>query len=191
MSNSIRCRAAVARRRLRLTPLLWAVLLAIQSGCGDGITAPSPGSLAVTITGLPASVQSGVMVTGPNAYSAVIASSSTLTALPPGTSTVSARGVMTGGVRYDATPATQNIVVASGVLARASGITYTVATARLTVTILGLPTGVHAGVAVAGPNGYARTLAISTLPFTVSFGRDTASELYMIGGTRVWRIVRR
>jgi hypothetical protein len=30
-----------------------------------------------------------------------------------------------------------------------------------------------------------------TLPLTVSFGRDGAGELYMIAGTRVWRIVKR
>jgi hypothetical protein len=28
-----------------------------------------------------------------------------------------------------------------------------------------------------------------TLPFTVSFGRDGAGELYMVAGTQVWRIV--
>ena len=36
-----------------------------------------------------------------------------------------------------------------------------------------------------------RSWAGVTLPLTVSFGRDGAGELYMIGGTQVWKIVRR
>lgn len=35
-----------------------------------------------------------------------------------------------------------------------------------------------------------RSWAGISVPLTVSFGRDGAGELYMIGGTRVWRVVR-
>jgi glucose/arabinose dehydrogenase len=158
MLRSIRSAARFARHRPRLTFLPWAVVLAFVPGCGDGTTAPSTGSLTVTIEGLPAGVPSAVTVTGPSGYSAVVGSSSTLTALRSGTYIVVGADVTTGGVRYDPTPATQTIVVSSGALTTASSITYAVATARLAVTVLGLPTGAQAGVAVFGPNGYARTL---------------------------------
>jgi glucose/arabinose dehydrogenase len=136
---------------------VW-IAIAPLAACGDGATAPDAGSLAVAIGGLPAGVSPSVTVTGPNGYSITVASSSTLTALRPGSYTIVASSVTTGGARYAASPATQTVVVSSGALATAGSITYAVATARLAVTILGLPGGTPAGVSVAGPNGYSRTV---------------------------------
>jgi glucose/arabinose dehydrogenase len=158
MSRSIRCPAAFAKGHARLTARLWIVAASLLA-CGDGATGPHTGSLAVAIGGLPAGVQPSVTLTGPNGYTAVIASSSTLTGLRTGTYTIAASDVTTGGARYAATPPTQTIVVASGAVATATNITYAIATARLAVTILGLPGGTQASASIVGPNGYTRALA--------------------------------
>jgi glucose/arabinose dehydrogenase len=141
---------------VRLTGLLWLVVVVALPACGDGATAPSAGSLVVAIGGLPTGVQPAVTITGPSAYTVVVTSSDTLTALQPGTYTIVASDVTTSGVRYAAAPPTQTIVVSSSAVATAGSIMYAVATARLTVTIFGLPEGTQAAVSVAGPNGYAR-----------------------------------
>jgi glucose/arabinose dehydrogenase len=129
------------------------------AACGDGTTAPSSGGLAVTIAGLPTGVHPSVTITGPNAYSLVVTSSDTVTALRPGSYTVVAADVTSSNVRYGASPATQTIAVSSGVLANASPILYGIATARLAVSVVGLPAGAQASISVSGPNSYTRTLA--------------------------------
>jgi glucose/arabinose dehydrogenase len=136
----------------------FAVVAALPA-CGDGPTAADTGRLAVTIGGLPAGMQPSVTITGPDAYSIVVDSSSTLTALRPGTYTIVASAVTAGGVRYAGSPPTQTVVVTSGALATASSITYAIATARLVVTVFGLPGGTPASVSLAGPNGYTRIVA--------------------------------
>jgi glucose/arabinose dehydrogenase len=134
------------------------LIVAALPACGDGTTAPNTGSLAVAIGGLPAGVQPSVTITGPEAYHVVVTTPGTLTALRPGTYTIVAADVTAEGVRYGASPPTQTIVVSSGTMATAGSITYAVVTARLVVTVLGLPGGTQASVSIAGPNGYTRTV---------------------------------
>jgi hypothetical protein len=128
------------------------------AACGDGTTAPSSGGLAITIAGLPAGVQPSVTVTGPNAFHVVVTSSDTVTALRPGSYTVAAAEVTSSNVRYAGSPATQTIAVSSGAIASGSPIVYGVATARLALTVLGLPAGAPASLSVTGPGSYARTV---------------------------------
>src|SRR5688500_7836153 len=123
---------------MRLTYWLSLALPTILATCSDAPTAPNPGSLAVVIGGLPAAVQPSVTVSGPNAFSVVVASSTTLTDLKPGIYTVVAADVTSGNVRFAAVPATQTVTVFAGAQATASSVTYAVASARLTVSILGL-----------------------------------------------------
>jgi glucose/arabinose dehydrogenase len=139
----------------------------------------------VAVDGLPPGVQSSVRVTGPNAYSSVIGSSSTLTSLRKGTYTIVASDVTAGGSRYTATPSTQTVVVSGDALATASNITYAVASAKLVVTVEGLPSGTQAAVSVSGPNGYARTLGATTALELLAPGTYTvvASDVQAPGKT--------
>ena len=134
------------------------LILGLLAACGDGATAPQAGSIAVTVVGLPPAVQPRVTLTGPGAYSAVLTSSDTVTSLAPGTYTIVASDVTGPGGRYTPTPAQQTVAVASGSLAAASAITYAIATARLAVTVVGLPAGVAASITVSGPGSYTRAL---------------------------------
>jgi len=150
---------------MRLTDLLPAVLVATLVSCGDAPTAPGTGMLSITIEGVPAGTQPIVTVTGSQSYSLVIGlaggTSTTFTPLPAGTYTIVASAVTTGGVRFAATPATQTVVV-SGDAATACAISYAVATSRLAVTVVGLPTGTPAGVTVSGPAGFTRIVTSTT-----------------------------
>jgi hypothetical protein len=75
--------------------------------------AATTGSLAVTVAGLPAGVNADVTVTGPNAYTRQVTGTATLTDLAPGSYTVTAADVTSGGTRYTASPTTGIIVTAA------------------------------------------------------------------------------
>ena len=165
--------------------LFTAILAATLAACHDSPTEPNTGSLSVAVDGLPPGIQSSVRVTGPNAYSSVLGSSSTLTSLRKGTYTIVASDVTAGGSRYTATPSTQSVVVSGDALATASSITYAVATAKLVVTVEGLPNGTQAAVSVNGPNGYTHTVGATTVLELLAPGTYTivASDVQAPGKT--------
>ena len=134
------------------------ILLALVAACHETATSPATGSLVVAISGLPASVPAGVIVTGADGYRLVVDSTRTLSSLPSGTYTIAAADVTSGGTRFVATPPSQAVTVDGVTLATASPITYSVSTARVTVNVRGLPGGAPASVTVTGPNGFSRAL---------------------------------
>ncbi len=137
------------------------LLLAMIVSCGDS-TAPPSGSLAFTIAGLPSGVSPAVVVTGPAGFRATIDATRTLPSLPAGTYTIVASDVTSAGARYTASPATQTITIGDGAPGTASPITYTLATARLAVSMSGLPIGTVGSATVTGPGGFSRVLTGTT-----------------------------
>ncbi len=92
----------------------------------------------------------------------------------------------TGGtVRYTATPATQTVVVTSAALATATPITYAISTARLALTVLGLPVGTPGNITVNGPGGYTRMVTASQQIDLLAPGvyTITSSEVQAAGKT--------
>jgi len=87
----------------------------------------TPGSLSLTVSGLPGGVNGSVTVNGPAGYSTLQTGSVALTGLAPGTYTVSAAVVGTSTV-YDPTPLTQTVAVSSSA-ASAASVSYAVRTA--------------------------------------------------------------
>ena len=85
------------------------------------------GSLVLTVSGLPVGVGANVTVTGPNAFSRAVTSTSTLTGLLQGSYTVAATTVASGGTTYTPASASQTVVVGGG------------ATSNLTVAYSGGP----------------------------------------------------
>jgi hypothetical protein len=75
------------------------------------------GGLTVTVGGLPAGVAAAVTVSGPGNFTAAITATSTLADLTPGSYTVTAADVSSGGTRYVATPASSSVGVTAGVTA--------------------------------------------------------------------------
>jgi hypothetical protein len=78
------------------------------------------GGLTVTIGGLPGGTNAGVTVTGPSGYSQILASTRTLSMLAPGSYTVTAASVVSGGMTYAPAAASQAPVVIAGATASAS-----------------------------------------------------------------------
>jgi hypothetical protein len=87
----------------------------------------TPGSLSLTVSGLPIGVDGAVTVTGPAGYSSTQTRNASLAGLAPGTYTVAA-GVAGSAPLYDPTPLTQRVTVSSSAAASAS-VGYTVRSA--------------------------------------------------------------
>jgi glucose/arabinose dehydrogenase len=81
---------------------------------------PTTGTIAVSISGLPASLNAAVTLSGPGGFSQNITATQTASNLTPGTYTITAAEVLAGGALYAPQPATQTIDVASGATASAS-----------------------------------------------------------------------
>jgi hypothetical protein len=128
-------------------------------------TSALPGSLTVTIAGLPVGVDGDVRVTGPSGFDQALTATTTLAGLEPGSYTVSASDVDDGGDAYGASVAGSPTTVPAGGSAAAL-VTYTfldpTSVGSLAVAISGLPTGVDAAVSVSGPVGFTQDLTEST-----------------------------
>ncbi len=115
-------------------------------------TTPTTGSLAVSVSGLPSGTAAAVSVSGPGGYSHAVTSSTTLTGLAPGSYTVAAAGVTSGGTSYTGSPASQTASVTAGASANAAvsyaGDTSAPGTATLGLSVTGLPSGATAAIMV-------------------------------------------
>ena len=105
MTMSLRNRACVAAT---------AALLALTA-CSDDdpVTPPAKGSLAVTISGLPAGTNASVAVAGPNAFAQTLTATQTLS-VDAGSYTISASNVVVGTTTYSGTVTGSPASVTSG-----------------------------------------------------------------------------
>jgi hypothetical protein len=123
--------------RLRAIAMTSCSLLALAAcGSDDPVTpvTPANGTLAITVSGLPAGVNAAVTVTGPSSYTQSPTASATYS-VAPGTYTVTAAQVISNNVRYNAAITGSPATVTSSATATAT-VTYSV-TANPTVTISG------------------------------------------------------
>ena len=170
-----------------LTSALCGVAFLVVACKGDVSTGPGSGRLDVAITGLPTGVSAAVAVTGPNGFQFVTGSSRTLASLAPGSYTITASEVVSGGARYAPSPPTQTVLVTSAGTAIATPITYAVASARLAVSVLGLPAGTAASITVSGPNSYTRAVTASEQIDLLQPGVYTVTASQVQGGGRTYR----
>ncbi len=143
-------------------------------GGPSGPPAPTTGSLALTISGLPSGIPASVAVTGPGGFSRSVTATETISSLAPGSYAIAAQAVSASDGRYGGSPASQSINVAASTTPASASVTYALVTGSLTVTISGLAspaTGstasrgrgataviVDARVTVTGPNNFSRML---------------------------------
>lgn len=170
---------------MRLRPILLLAMLA-AAAC-DSATAPATSSIALEVAGLPAGVPSAVIVTGPDGFRVTVDSSRTLSSLTAGSYVVTASAVTSSVGRYAPSPATQTVVVDGIASASASAITYSIATARLVATVVGLPAGTGAGVTVTGPAGFSRTITATTQIDLLEPGAYTITAADVQSGSRTYR----
>lgn len=156
--------------------------------CRDSAsTAPSNGQLAVSAAGLPAGAKPAILVTGPASFSQLVDTTRTLTGLPVGSFTLTASDVTSGSVRYAATPATQTVTVRSDALTTASQILYGIASGKLAVTVIGLPTGAAGSVTITGPRAYSRTITETTQLDLLEPGTYTVVATNVVASGKVYR----
>ena len=155
-----------AFRHLSPTSTLSLALVALVSACGgkdsSGPPEPTVGTLAVSVTGLPAGAAPNVTISGPGNFTqTVTTASATLTDLDPGSYTVAAANVPSGGNSYVASPPSQTRQVPAGGTV-AAAVAYSAAPGALNLTVTGVPGGVSAAVTVSGPGGYSSAQTGST-----------------------------
>jgi hypothetical protein len=154
----------------------------LLAACGGGSsTEPSTGSMTVAVSGLPTSVDGNLAVTGPGGYSRSVGHSETLSALAPGSYTVTAAGVTAGSAQYLPVPASQPVTVSAGETASA-GVAYAVVEHSLAVTVAGLPAGMDAGITVSGPGGYSHSVTASETLSDLAPGQYTVTALPVSDG---------
>ena len=154
---------------------IGAVLGLLLAACGGDSTGPSTGSLAVTVSGLPGGAAADVTVTGPGGFSRTLEGTQTLAGLTPGSYTVNAGSVSSGGAVYAGTPPTQTVAVAEGTPAAAAQVAYSLSTGTLTVAVGGLPAGAQASVQVTGPGGFDASVTASQTFAAVPTGSYTVA----------------
>jgi glucose/arabinose dehydrogenase len=162
------------------------VLTLFFAACDDDIVAPARGSLEVTITGVPTGQAASVTVTGPGGFSRALTTTTRIDDLEPGTYTIAAADVDRADGRWSPTPASQAATVAAGSGVTAATVAYALVTARLAVTITGLPSGVDADVTVAGP-GYTNVLTSSTAIELLTPGAYTITAEDVVSGGATYR----
>ncbi|MFN2317180.1 MAG: hypothetical protein ABR602_10890 [Gemmatimonadales bacterium] len=114
------------------------------------------GRLGIALAGIPVGGTPTVTVTGPGGFSAEVTSSTVLTALAPGSYTVSAASIVAGGITYAPVPASQNVTVPLSQTPIQVSVSWAAASGTLSLISAGLPTEVNAAITVTGPAGYLR-----------------------------------
>ena len=150
------------------------------------------GSMTVTVSGLPAGANAAVTVTGPAAFSRTVTSTTTISALEPGSYTVASADVTTADDRFAPAVPNVQVTVAAGPTPVAASAAYALVTGRLTITVSGLPAGfgtppigaANAAITVTGPGGYNRVVIATTQLGQLAPGAYTitASQVSVAGG---------
>jgi len=143
--------------------------------------APTTGAIAVTIAGLPGGTVAAVTLSGPGGASHQLTSSQTVGGLAVGSWTVSAATVVSGGITYAPSPASQAVSVTGGGTANRT-VTYAPTTGAIAVTISGLPGGTAAAVTLSGPGGASHQLTASQTLGGLAVGSWTLSAASVLSG---------
>ncbi|HLB09474.1 MAG TPA: M12 family metallo-peptidase [Gemmatimonadaceae bacterium] len=133
--------SALARIRALATTLAAVGLLA-SAGCSTdnkiAPTSPSTGALAITVSGLPSGASASVVVTGPGSYSQVLAHSTTISDLAPGTYQLTASPVASHDTSYAPTPTAATLAVAADAAPAAATVVYARSSAGTTTLDLSI-----------------------------------------------------
>ena len=148
--------------------------LAALAACSD--PAPTTGSLAIEISGLPDGVPASVLVVGPNQFQRPVTATTTLSELAPGEYQVRSVLVTTSAALYGPASASQPFTIVPGQTA-SSLVVYSLASGAIAVSILGVPGGIPAVVRVLG-NGVARQV-----PATATVGALPPGEYRVLADT--------
>ncbi len=148
--------------------------------------AVSTGRITVSITGLPPGVNGSVLVERAPAFAQTLAGTATLSKLLPGTYTVTAEEVESGGTTYPGTPATRTVNVVASYTPAQAPVTYAPQPGSLLVTVNGLPPAIPASITVTGPGGYNQAVTSTTTLQPLESGTYTVSAASATSGGDVF-----
>jgi glucose/arabinose dehydrogenase len=147
--------------------IFLAALLTVLASCGggggsSGGTEPPPGpttgSLAITVTGVPAGLSGSVLVSGPAGFSQAVVATQVLASLAPGTYTVTGSNLLSAYTRYEPQPRTQSVAVAAGGMTAAT-VNYANA-GTLLLAVEGVVNGLSSPLHLTAPAGDARLFIV-------------------------------
>lgn len=143
----------------RLSRICFVALLAVLTACGSsGTGSDGSGSLALSITGLPAGLNGAVAVSGPNGSDQTVLATQVVANLTPGTYTIAGANVLSGSTVYEPQPRTQAIAVGAGATANAT-VSYTSAGA-LRLALQEVVSGLSAPLFLTVPSGDPRLFIV-------------------------------
>ena len=116
------------------------------------------GSIALTLSGLPANALAAITVSGPGGFSRHITAAAAIAGLAPGVYLISSASVQTEGHTYTPTAAEQHVQVSASATPASVAADYRIATGALIAIVSGLPQGASGNVTVTGPGGYRRAV---------------------------------
>ncbi len=144
------------------------------------------GRLDVSVTGLPGGTDASVHVAGPNAFSAQVTATTTLSGLTPGAYAVTATSVPAGQDSYTPLPSTQSADVVASVTPTPVSVAYAITTGRLDVSVTGLPGATSGDVTVTGPSGFHASVGASTTLTALVPGTYTVAAASVPSGANVY-----
>jgi hypothetical protein len=132
--------------------------------------ASQTGSIAVTLSGLPSGATGDVLVTGPNSYAQVVTQTTTLSALPVGSYTLSARTVRTTLGSYSGAMSSSTVTVTTSNTSTSTA-TYSAMPAVVIITTSGVPGGSSAALTLTSPSNAVTNPTASTTLSSAATGR--------------------
>jgi hypothetical protein len=143
------------------------------------------GRLVIEVGGVPAGATATIWVTGPD-LNQLITHTDTLAGLTPGSYTVSAEYVLSGGYSYAPAPTGFSVQVVANPEPSTAQVSYGVSTGGLQVTASGLPPAGGAEIQVVGPGGFSQTLSGSQLFTNLAPGQYTIHASSVTAGGDVY-----
>lgn len=176
----------------------WALVCAVSalslSGCSSSdksVTSPQsvsddPGSIVLTISGLPQGVDGSVVVRGPGGFSVTVSRSRVIQGLTPGSYEIDARAVKSAeGDGYSAGPV--QLVNVGGVPVVSHTVLYGISTGSLAIVFSGLPQGAAPAISVTGALGHVATVSKDTTLRGLSEGAYTIAPQPVVVGASEYR----
>jgi hypothetical protein len=135
------------------------------------VVAPT-GSLSIQVTGVPGGKTAAIKITGPAGYVKTLRASGTLTAMAPGSYTISGPAIGTTAGTYYAVPSASTVKIVSG---KTGAVSVRYGRTTIPVTVSGVPRGAKGSVRITGPAGFAKSVSTSAAFYNVRPGVYTIS----------------
>ena len=174
------------RRVARLIALGFPVAVAACGGGGDPLSPPTTGGVALTVSGLPGGTAASITMTGPGGFSRALTASGTVDGLTPGSYTLTAASVSTGGNTFAPATASQTVDVPASTSRVQVTVAYAQQNSQIVLTLSGLPGGTSGSVLVTNSSGYSQSVTATTTLTGLVPGIYTIAASSVTSGTNTY-----